>query len=415
MEDVVTGAAAPRQSCLSCGSGDLAPVISLGCMPLANAYPHAAATDPEKRLPLDVGFCRTCSLIQLRHVVPPAELFSEYLYFSSYSASMLRHAEALATSVIADRALTSGSLVVEIASNDGYLLQYFKRAGIPVLGVEPAANIAQVAWEERGIPTVPLFFGRDAGEQLAGEGRHADVVLGLNVLAHVPDPAGFIAGIASMLKPDGVAIFEVPYVRDMVEHVEFDTIYHEHLSYFSLHAITELVSRQGLVVHRVERVPIHGGSLRVTIGRGAAHGPSVRQLLDDERKLGLLDEAYYATFRAAVERVRADLVDAVVRLRTEGATVAAYGAAAKGTVFLNYCGLDSRSIDFVADRNPHKQGRRMPGCGIPIVDPDAIARMRPDYLLLLVWNLKDEVLQQETRYRSAGGRFIVAVPRLQIL
>ncbi len=341
-------------------------------------------------------------------------MFSDYLYFSSYSASMLKHAETLAQSLVRERGLGAGSLVMEVASNDGYLLQYFAAAGVPVLGIEPAVNVAAVARDTRSIPTLVEWFGRDLGRRLAAEGTQADVILGLNVMAHVPDFNGFLAGLAALLKPSGVAVIEVPYVRDMVEKTEFDTIYHEHLFYFSVSAVAAAAARHGLVVQRVDRVPVHGGSLRLFLGRGAGHGPTAEALLREEAALGLTTPAYYAGFRRAVEQIRTDLVETVRRLRREGATIGGYGAAAKATILLNYCGLTATDVAFVADRSPHKQGRRMPGCGIPIVGPEAIAGRRPDYVVLFVWNLKDEVMRQEDPYRRGGGRFIVAVPEVRI-
>lgn len=399
-------------ACLSCGCPDLVPVVSLGRLPLANAYPLLDAPPDHGRFPLDLAFCPRCTLAQLTDVVPPEQMFTDYLYFSSYSSSMLRHSEALANLLVAERGLGPDSLVIEIASNDGYLLQYFKQAGVPVLGIEPAANIAAVAEAERGIPTISEYFGREIATSLAGQGRRADVILGLNVMAHVPDLNGFMAGLATLLKDDGVAVIEAPYVRDMVEHVEFDTIYHEHLCYFSAHAVAALVERHGLVLQDVRRVPIHGGSLRFFIGRGGAHGAGTRRILDEERALGLHEQRYYRAFGAAVETVRRDLRARIAELKARGARIAAYGAAAKGTILLNYCGLGPDDIAWVADRNPHKQGRRMPGCGIPIVDASRIAAERPDYVLLHVWNIADEVLRQEQAYRDAGGRFFVAIPRV---
>ena len=412
-EDLGVGVAA-RTACLSCGAEALRDILSLGLMPLANAYPRLDDRSPEPRFPLDLAFCTGCSLAQLRHVVPPSAMFSDYLYFSSYSWSMLRHAEALATSLIADRNLDAQSLVVEVASNDGYLLQYFKRAGVPVLGIEPAANVAAVAEQKHGIPSVVDFFGGELAARLADEGRRADVILGLNVFAHVPDINGFLAGIRTLLKPTGVAVIEVPYVRDMVEKTEFDTIYHEHLFYFSVHAVAAAAERQQLVVQRVERVPIHGGSLRLFIGYGGRHGESTERLLREEAALGVTGEAYYANFRRQVEKVRADLLSMLGRLRRDGAKIAGYGAAAKATILLNYCGLTADVVSFVVDRNEFKQGRRIPGCMIPILPSQALAERRPDYTLLFVWNIRDEVLRQEDAYRRAGGRFITAVPEVRI-
>lgn len=404
-----------RTRCLSCDGERLTTILSLGELPLANAYLEAMDSCEEARFPLDLAFCRTCALVQLRHVVPPDRLFSEYLYFSSYSASMLRHAEALAARLVGERRLGAGSLVVEIASNDGYLLQFFLKAGVTVLGIEPAVNVGRVAREERNIPTVSAFFGPELAADLAKGGQYADVVLGLNVLAHVPDLNGFVAGIRTLLKPRGVAVIEVPYVRDMVERTEFDTIYHEHLCYFSVHAAAALVRRHGFVLQRVERVPIHGGSLRLFIGQGVDHDPTACALLEEESALGVDSETYYKDFGRAVEQVRSDLTSTLQQLRDNGATIAAYGAAAKGTMLLNYCRLGRETIEFVADRSPYKQGRRMPGSGIPVLPPQAIAERHPDYLLLLVWNLKDEILKQEEAYRQQGGRFIVAIPRIDVL
>ncbi len=409
------GPAGGRTRCLSCDRDGLVDILSLGALPLANAYRSSADPSGEMRFPLDLAFCPSCTLVQLRHVVPPAQMFSEYLYFSSYSASMLHHAEALAAQLVAERKLGADSLVVEVASNDGYLLQYFRQAGVPVLGIEPAANIAAVAERERQIPTMAAFFGRALAEQLAADGCRADVLLGLNVMAHVPDLNGFMAGIRTLVKPDGLAVIEVPYVRDMVERVEFDTIYHEHLCYFSVHAVAALVRRHGLVLQDVRRVPVHGGSLRLSIGAGERHGRSADRLLDEETALGLNTEGYYRVFRRGVERVRQNLTETLARFRAEGATIGAYGAAAKGTVLLNYCGLNADTIAFVSDRSPHKQGRWMPGGSIPIVAPEAIAERQPQYVLLLVWNIRDEVLKQEQAYRRNGGRFIVAIPQLEIL
>ena len=410
----VAGDALESAACLSCGGDRLADVLSLGALPLANAYPALADPLDEPRFPLDLALCPACGLVQLRHVVPPAAMFSDYLYFSSYSASMLKHVETLAQSLVRERGLGAGSLVMEVASNDGYLLQYFAAAGVPVLGIEPAANVAAVARDTRSIPTLVEWFGRDLGRRLAAEGTQADVILGLNVMAHVPDFNGFLAGLEALLKPSGVAVIEVPYVRDMVEKTEFDTIYHEHQFYFSVSAVAAAAARHGLVVQRVDRVPVHGGSLRLFLGRGAGHGPTAEKLLQEEAALGMTTPAYYAGFRRAVEQIRTDLVETVRRLCREGATIGGYGAAAKATIFLNYCGLTAADVAFVADRSPHKQGRRMPGCGIPIVGPEAIAARRPDYVVLFVWNLKDEVMRQEAAYRRAGGRFIVAVPQVRI-
>lgn len=389
-------------------------VVSLGMMPLANAYPALTAPADEPRFPLDLAFCPSCSLAQLRTVVPPEAMFSEYLYFTSYSVSMLQHSEALARTLVAERRLDGRSLVIEVASNDGYLLQYFQAAGVPVLGIEPAANIAAVARDERQIPTLVEYFGRDLAARLAAEGRQADVILALNVMAHVPDINGFLGGVATLLKPSGVVVIEVPYVRDMVEKTEFDTIYHEHLFYFSGTAIAAAVERHGLVVQDVAHVPVHGGSLRLFVGRGAGHGAAVKRLLADEAAIGLTSGAFYRDFGPAVERIRTELRETLARLRGQGARVGGYGAAAKATILLNYCGLSADTVEFVADRNPYKQDRRVPGCGVPIVASDALAVRQPEYAVLFVWNIKDEVFKQQETFRRGGGRFITAIPRVRI-
>jgi SAM-dependent methyltransferase len=417
LEDMgMTGTSISRPAtCRSCGNDELSDVLSLGELPLANAYPRIDDTQEEPRFPLDLAFCPRCTLVQLRHSVPPEQMFSEYLYFSSYSESMLQHVSALVDGLVAERRLGDAHLAVELASNDGYLLQYFRKAGVRVLGIEPAANIARVAMVDRQIPTIAEFFDRQLAATLAQAGHRADVVCALNVLAHVPDLNGFVAGIAELLAPGGVAVIEVPYVRDMVERTEFDTIYHEHLCYFSVHAVAALAERHGLALPRVERVPIHGGSLRLHVGRAERHGPTTEALLAEERALGMDKESYYAGFRRAVEAVRESLTTTLRGFKAAGARIGAYGAAAKGTILLNYCGLGRETIDFVADRNTHKQGRRMPGCGVPIVDTQVISDQQPDYVLLHVWNIKDEVLRQQAGYRQRGGRFIVAIPRVELI
>jgi SAM-dependent methyltransferase len=419
MEDLVMSASGEVPSgarCLSCGNKALTPILSLGMLPLANAYPRVSDPREEPRFPLDLAFCHDCCLVQLTHVVPRDQLFSEYLYFSSYSNSMLQHAQQLVRQLVEERGLGADSLAVEVASNDGYLLQYFKQSGVSVLGVEPATNIARCAVEERDIPTVNAFFDEQLATDLRQENPEgADVVLALNVLAHIDDLNGFVRGIGIMLKNAGIAVIEVPYVRDMIERTEFDTIYHEHLCYFSVHSVAKLVSRHGLMLKRVERVTLHGGSLRLYVGRGAEHGPTAQKILAEERELGLDCEDFYADFGRRVKALKESLNATVERLRKEGGRIAGYGAAAKGTILLNYCGLDNDTIVFVADRNPHKQGRRIPGCGIPIYAPDAIAEQHPDYVLLLVWNLRDEILKQERSYLESGGRFIVPVPKVELV
>ena len=403
--------------CRACGSADLLPILSLGRTPLANALVEAAdLATPDATFPLDVVFCRGCTLVQLTLSVPPERLFREYAYFSSFSDALVGHARRLVERLVPDRRLGAANLVCEVASNDGYLLQHYVAAGVPVLGIEPAANIAKVA-RERGIETVSEFFGRDLARALRASGRVADVIHANNVLAHVPDLRGVVAGFRELLAPSGLAVIEAPYVRDMIDHCEFDTIYHEHLCYFSLTALDRLFRSEGLTIVDVEHLPIHGGSLRIFATPSAsspARSGSVDAMLADERAWGVDKDATYAAFASDVETVRRDLIALVDELRREGHHVAAYGAAAKGATLLNYAGIGADRIDFVADRNTYKQGRYMPGARIPIVAPSALLDRAPAYTLLLTWNFADEIFAQQAEYRARGGKFIVPVPRVEI-
>jgi SAM-dependent methyltransferase len=365
---------------------------------------------PEPHYPLDVAFCPSCTLVQILHTVPPDEVFgSDYPYYSSFSDALLEHSRLNVEARIAERGLGPDSLVVELASNDGYLLQYYQQAGIPVLGVDPAPGPAKAAIE-RGIPTLIDFFTLDLAAKLAAEGKRADVIHGNNVLAHVADTNGFVAGIARLLKEDGVAVIEAPYVRDLIDHCEFDTIYHEHLCYFSVTALKNLFGRHGLSLNRVERLSIHGGSLRMFVEPRERVEESVLTLLEEERDLGVTTADYYRDFATRVERVIASLQSMVRDLKGEGRRIAGYGAAAKGAVLLNASGIGTETLEFVCDRNVHKQGRYMPGVHVPIVAPERILETMPDYVLLLPWNFKDEILKQQHEYRDRGGRFIIPIP-----
>ncbi|HEX6547439.1 MAG TPA: class I SAM-dependent methyltransferase [Candidatus Dormibacteraeota bacterium] len=405
----------PDFNCRSCGGSDVHLVLSLGETPLANSLLKAdQLQSPEPTFPLDLAFCATCSLVQITFTVPPEELFSEYLYLSSFSDTMLEHARELAAELTRDRGLTRDSLVVEIASNDGYLLQNYVRDGIPVLGVEPARNIATVA-EERGVPTMVEFFGREVAQRLAAEGRRADVIHAHNVLAHVADLNSVVAGFSALLEEDGLAVVEVPYVRDMIERTEFDTIYHEHLCYFSVTALDHLFRRHGLHLVDVRRVPIHGGSLQVRAAKREPAQPSVARLLEEERALGMAEIDYYAGFGDRVRALRRQLKDTLRDLKAGGARIAAYGASAKGSTLLNYMGIGGDLIEFVADRSLVKQGLYTPGTHLPILPPEALTEKMPSHALLLVWNFAEEVLRQQSAYREKGGRFIIPVPDVQVV
>ena len=409
-------AAAPV--CRSCGFEDLRLILSLGRMPLANALLSAdQLAQAEPAYPLDLAFCPQCSLVQITETVPPEQLFREYLYFSSFSDTLLKHAADLSGRIIDSRGLDSHNLVVEIASNDGYLLQYYQQRGIPVLGIEPARNVARVAQEERGINTLCEFFDAALAQDLRSKGVKADIIHAHNVLAHVADLNGFVRGIGLLLDDRGTAVIEAPYLKDLIDHCEFDTIYHEHLCYFSLTALDRLFRRYGLVIYDVERVPIHGGSLRLWAGQAATIQPGerVEALLAEEAGWGVDREEFYQEFARGVEHLKFSLNHLLQNLKEDGRRLAAYGAAAKGSTLLNYCGIGQETLDFVVDRSTHKQGRHMPGVRLPIYPPQMLQESRPDYVLLLTWNFAEEILSQQAAYRQAGGQFIIPIPELKIV
>jgi SAM-dependent methyltransferase len=403
--------------CRSCGSAHGELVLDLGVQPLANNLlrPEDLAK-PEPKFPLRLAVCRACWLLQITDLVPPVDLFSEYLYFSSFSDLMLRHAREAAQRYTSEFQLSEDSLVIEIASNDGYLLKNFVAAGVPCLGIEPAANIAKVA-REQGVETLVEFFGQGLARRLAGAGRQADLILGNNVFAHAPDTNDFVAGLRTLLKPNGRVVFEFPYAADFIEKTEFDTIYHEHVFYFSLTALKPLFERNGLAVFHVERLPIHGGSLRLFAGVTGAHAvqPSVTAMLADEQRKGLADLSYYQSFATRVQELKSALNTRITDLRRAGHTIAAYGASAKGSTLLNFYGLGPAQLDFVVDRSTYKQGRLTPGTHLPILPPEELLARRPDYTLLLTWNFADEILAQQQAYRAAGGKFILPIPRVTVV
>jgi SAM-dependent methyltransferase len=405
------------RNCRSCQSKELLPILELGSLPLANALlRHDQLNETESRFPLSLVFCADCTLVQILETVSPDVLFGHYLYFSSFSDTMVNHAKALVERLIPEYQLDKNSSVMEIASNDGYLLQFYKEQGVPVLGIEPAENIARVAEEVKGIPTLVEFFNESLAKRLAAKNQFADIVHAHNVFAHVPDPNEFVAGLKIILRPGkGVAVIEAPYLVDLVENREFDTIYHEHFSYFSLTAVNNLVQRHGLSVVNVEHVDIHGGSLRYFIAHeGVTISAAVNDLLKKEAEMGVKNYSYYQVFAERVLELREDLLALLHNLKKDGKKIAAYGASAKGSTLLNFFGIDKQFLDYVFDRSNVKQNHYTPGGQLPICSPDQLLELKPDYLLLLTWNFKKEILEQQSEFHQSGGRFIVPIPQVEI-
>ena len=395
-------------------------LVDLGLQPLANAYLTAQqlAAGTERVYPLHARVCDRCFLVQVDDVVPAEAIFDAgYAYFSSYASSWVEHARRYAEAMIERFGLGPESLVVEVASNDGYLLQHFVARDVPVLGVEPAANTAEAA-RARGVPTEVMFFNAETGQALAARGVRADLMVANNVLAHVPDIGAFLAGFAPVLKPEGVLTFEFPHLLNLIEQVQFDTIYHEHFSYLSLLVVEQALRAAGLRPFDVERLATHGGSLRLYVCQadgGRAETDALRALRADERAAGLDRIETYDGFTPRVQAVRASFRAFLAAAKAEGRTVAAYGAAAKGNTFLNYCDATATDIPWAFDASPAKQGRYLPGSHIPIAAPAKLAEVRPDYVLILPWNLTDEITRELAYVRKWGGRFVVASPETRVL
>jgi SAM-dependent methyltransferase len=386
----------------------------LGSSPLANTYlTEDQLEEREPFYPLRVYVCERCFLVQLPPVATPEELFVDYAYFSSYSDSWVRHARDYVERMVDRFGFGADSKVVEVASNDGYLLQHFSDRGVPVLGIEPARNVAAAA-QEAGIPTLVEFFGLETAQRLHARGEASDLVVANNVLAHVPDLRDFVGGVRALLKPEGVATMEFPHVLRLIEKTEFDTIYHEHLSYFSLMTIERLFTEAGLTLFDVEELPTHGGSLRIYARRSEDARPEIvahpGKLLQLELEAELDRIETYTGFDERVRSVKRELLEFLIGAKREGKSIVGYGAPAKATTLLNYCGIRGDFLDYVVDRSPHKQGRFLPGTHLEICDPSEVERTKPDYLLLLAWNLKDEVLEQMSHVRRFGCRFVVPIP-----
>jgi SAM-dependent methyltransferase len=407
------------RGCLFCRTPLRFTFVDLGMSPLCESYvPAEKANEMEPFYPLHAYVCEKCFLVQLQEYVSPQAIFSEYAYFSSYAESWVEHMRRYADTATERLGLGKGSFVVEVASNDGYLLQHFVRKGIPVLGIEPAANVAKVA-VEKGVPTLVDFFGEKTAQRLAAEGRRADLVCGANVLAQVPDPNDFVKGLEILTKPGGAVTIEFPHLVRLMAENQFDTIYHEHFSYFSFLAAEAIFAAHELTVFDVEEIPTHGGSLRIWARHAEDRTKPVteraRALRQREVDAGLLRLETYASFGEQVKETKRKLLEFLIGAKRAGKRIAGYGAPGKGNTLLNYCGIRGDFIDFTVDRNPYKQGKLLPGTHIPIFAPEKIAEERPDYVLVLPWNFKDEIVKQMAHVREWGGRFVVPIPEVKVL
>ena len=406
-------------ACRFCGAPLSHTFVDLGMSPLCESYRNADQLNQmEPFYPLHVYVCGDCFLVQLEEFVPPEEIFTEYAYFSSYSDSWLSHARTYVEMVTSRFGLSGNSLVVELASNDGYLLQYFVEKRIPVLGVEPAANVAAVA-ASKGVPTLVKFFGEKTARDLVSQGTLADLIVGNNVLAQVPDLNDFVRGMKILLKPGGVITVEFPHLLRLIEENQFDTIYHEHYSYFSFRTAESVFAAHGLVLFDVEEIPTHGGSIRI-YGRHAEDGSkgvsdAVRQLKEGEAAYGLANLERYASFSENVKETKRKLLEFLIRAKRERKRISGYGAPGKGNTLLNYCGIRTDFIDFTVDRNPYKQGKFLPGTHIPIYSPEKIRQERPDYVLIMPWNFREEIMRQLGYIRGWGGKFVVFIPEVTVI
>lgn len=408
--------------CRSCRSKNLLSILSLGRTPLANALlKEEQLSHYEETFPLELVFCPRCTLVQITETIPPEKLFRDYFYFSSFSTTVLENAKKLAEKMIFQNNLSENSLVVEIASNDGYLLKNYKHSGVPVLGIEPAINIARVA-DENGIPTIKEFFNENLANELRTQGKSADIIHAHNVIAHVANLHSVVEGISTLLKPDGIAIIENHYVKNLIDQVEFDSIYHEHLCYYSATSFNYLFEMHGLKMVDVEKLPIHGGSLRAYFQR--ADGPCsmyqkgkkhITSLFDEEKSWGVTEFGFYQNFSEKVEQLRKTLLAKIQEIKNKGKHIAVYGASAKSTTLLNYFNIGSETVDYVVDRSTAKQGFFTPGTHLPIYATEKLLETQPDFVLLLSWNFKDEILKQQREYIKRGGRFIIPIPELEIV
>lgn len=405
-------------TCRFCSSRLTETFVDLGTSPLSNSY----LTQPDLRkkemfYPLHAKVCSDCFLVQLPQLESPENIFTEYAYFSSYSDSWLRHSAAYTEMMIERFSMNDQWKVIEIASNDGYLLQYFKNKNIPVLGVEPAENVAKVA-RDKGIPTLSVFFGKSTAEKISGD-QQADLLIANNVLAHVPNLNDFVSGLKTLLAPQGILTLEFPHLLRLMKENQFDTIYHEHFSYFSLLTVQKVFAHHQLSIFDVEEAPVHGGSLRIFVKHEQDSSKSITnapaRILEEEKREGLDHIKTYRSFSDRVEKLKQELLEFLLKVKNAGKTIVGYGAPAKGNTLLNYCGINKDFLPFTVDKNPYKQNRYLPGTRIPIAHPDQIKEQKPDYLLLLPWNLKNEIMDQMACIKEWGGQFVVPIPTLQVI